>query len=116
MDQQPSSGDPLNTLEKNLVTQLSQVKKQLEKLEHNDLLEQETLPEVIELGSFAWEADVRSGNQAVKANLMRIYLKIKDCLIKLKKGTYGLCEKCHKNISLERLAVLPTASTCAVCF
>lgn len=115
MVQETPAENSFNTLEKNLILQLSQVKKQLEKLERNDLLEQETLPEVIELGSFAWEADVRAGNQAVKANLMKIYTKIKECLIKLKKGTYGFCERCHKAISFERLAVLPTANTCAVC-
>ncbi|OGE25661.1 hypothetical protein A3C26_01715 [Candidatus Daviesbacteria bacterium RIFCSPHIGHO2_02_FULL_39_12] len=79
MVQESAAGNPLKTLEKNLVSQLSQVKKQLEKLEHNDLLEQNTLPEVIELGSFSWEADVHSGNQAAgcsahSQHLCRLFL------------------------------------------
>ena len=44
--------------------------------------------------------------------------KLKDinsALEKIKKGKYGICEKCKKSISLERLKAFPTAKTCKKC-
>jgi DnaK suppressor protein len=34
---------------------------------------------------------------------------------KMKRDTYGVCEKCKKTISAERLKVFPTARTCKKC-
>jgi DnaK suppressor protein len=36
-------------------------------------------------------------------------------LEKIKKGTYGICEKCGQKISSERLKVLPEARFCIKC-
>lgn len=36
-------------------------------------------------------------------------------LEKIKKGTYGICEKCKKPISTQRLKVFPAAKTCRKC-
>jgi DnaK suppressor protein len=44
--------------------------------------------------------------------------KLRDlnlALEKIKKGNYGVCEKCKKSISLERLKAFPTAKTCKKC-
>lgn len=40
---------------------------------------------------------------------------INIALEKLKKGDYGKCEKCGKEILPERLKACPEARTCAVC-
>lgn len=40
---------------------------------------------------------------------------INEALEKIKKGTYGLCEKCGQAIPLERLKVIPEAKTCLKC-
>ena len=45
-------------------------------------------------------------------------LKLKrtnEALEKIKKGTYGKCEKCEKEISEERLEVVPEAKFCKGC-
>ncbi|MGD0577116.1 MAG: TraR/DksA C4-type zinc finger protein [Candidatus Staskawiczbacteria bacterium] len=45
-------------------------------------------------------------------------LKLKDvnmALEKIKNGTYGICEKCGKKITEERLFVCPEARTCLKC-
>lgn len=42
-------------------------------------------------------------------------LQIKKALRKIKKGNYGICEKCKKKISLKRLKILPEASLCKKC-
>jgi len=40
---------------------------------------------------------------------------IKDALIKIEKGTYGICEQCGKEINPERLEAIPTARLCRDC-
>ncbi len=40
---------------------------------------------------------------------------IEDALEKIIKGVYGQCEKCNKEISLERLNANPEARTCINC-
>ena len=45
-------------------------------------------------------------------------LKLKDvnmALEKIKNGTYGICEKCGKKITEERLLACPEAKTCLRC-
>jgi len=45
-------------------------------------------------------------------------LKLQDinqALGKIENGTYGLCQKCQKEIDPERLSALPEAKTCAEC-
>jgi len=45
-------------------------------------------------------------------------LKLRDvnsALEKIKKNKYGKCEKCQKEISIERLKVCPEATFCAKC-
>ena len=38
--------------------------------------------------------------------------EIERALLKVKKGTYGICEKCKKQIDLARLMAKPTAIYC----
>ncbi len=40
---------------------------------------------------------------------------IKDALIKIENGTYGICERCGKEINIERLEAIPTARLCRDC-
>jgi DnaK suppressor protein len=45
-------------------------------------------------------------------------LKLRDidlALEKIKKGTYGICENCKKEIPIERLRVSPEARICLDC-
>lgn len=45
-------------------------------------------------------------------------LKLQDinqALERIKKGKYGFCKKCKKEIDLERLKILPEAKTCVKC-
>lgn len=41
--------------------------------------------------------------------------KIEYALDRLKSGTYGICEDCPKQISIDRLKALPFASLCINC-
>ena len=45
-------------------------------------------------------------------------LRLKDinnALDKIKSNTYGICEKCKKEIELKRLKIVPEAKTCLKC-
>jgi RNA polymerase-binding transcription factor DksA len=41
--------------------------------------------------------------------------QINHALIKLENSVYGICEKCHGDISLERLDAIPFAANCKDC-
>jgi DnaK suppressor protein len=41
--------------------------------------------------------------------------EIEKALIKIKKGTYGICERCNKKIDANRLAVKASAIYCVSC-
>lgn len=41
--------------------------------------------------------------------------EIEKALVKIKKNTYGVCEKCSKNIALDRLSAKPSAIFCLNC-
>lgn len=45
----------------------------------------------------------------------KLLIDIEEALKKVENGTYGKCEKCGKDISLERLKVLPFAKLCIKC-
>ena len=42
--------------------------------------------------------------------------QIEVALVKLENDVYGICEKCHGNISPQRLDVIPFATQCKDCF
>jgi len=41
--------------------------------------------------------------------------KVNQALEKIEKGNYGICEKCKKEISIERLKAYPQAQLCIQC-
>ena len=40
---------------------------------------------------------------------------IDETLIKIKEGTYGICESCGKKITTKRLQILPLTTLCIEC-
>lgn len=55
--------------------------------------------------------NLRALEQRLEARLQSINLALQ----KIKRGTYGLCEKCGREIEIERLKTLPDAKTCKHC-
>ena len=45
----------------------------------------------------------------------QVLMDIDEALIKIEKGKYGKCEKCSKDISIERMKALPFAKKCIKC-
>lgn len=51
----------------------------------------------------------------VEFSLEKKLQDINLALEKIKRGKYGVCKKCKKSISIERLKVFPAAGTCRKC-
>lgn len=55
-------------------------------------------------------------NRLPVEHILEVKLKdIKDALKKIKKGTYGICERCGKKIPQNRLKIFPEARFCLKC-
>ena len=61
---------------------------------------------------YADEIEEFEGNTAILKELEVKYNEIKKALEKIKNGTYGICDKCGKEIPEARLDANPAASTC----
>lgn len=52
---------------------------------------------------------------ALKLEIDKTLIRIRKTLTRIKVGKYGVCEKCHKLIDTDRLAIDPTATHCINC-
>jgi RNA polymerase-binding transcription factor DksA len=95
-----------------LLRQEKEVEEELKQIDKDDPVLDSGLAESIEPGSASWMADVHSKTVALKENLSQMLGKTRLSLKNLKKGTYGICEKCGKPIEEERLLAYPTATLC----
>lgn len=53
--------------------------------------------------------------ETLKRELVDRLRKIEKALFRIKRGKYGICERCGKMIDTERLAANPTAHLCVKC-
>lgn len=65
-----------------------------------------------DLGSELYSVEM---NMALKVHEQSKLNDINKALNKFKTGTYGKCEKCNKEIPLERLEAMPSAKLCMSC-
>jgi DnaK suppressor protein len=64
------------------------------------------------------EADEVEEYEELLAIEQKLETKLRDinlALEKIKKGKYGICEKCKKEIEIERLKAIPEARFCSKC-
>lgn len=110
---------PRETIEKisrTLLKQQKSVEKQLQGIDDDDPITNKDLaPEASESGTDSWMAEVHGRLSTIKDDLTTLSKKISASLLKLKKGTYGKCESCGKQIEIARLEALPTATLCLSC-
>lgn len=57
----------------------------------------------------------REQDEAIESGMNSELDQIESALRKLEQGTYGLCERCGKEIAKERLEALPSALYCIQC-
>lgn len=89
---------------KNMEKQLSSMKNSLNFGDDIDSFEEE-----------ADEAEEYANYLGIKQVLDRQLLNIEDALDHIKKGDYGLCKKCKKEISIELLKIEPESTLCKKC-
>ena len=109
---------PLKTINniKNLLTrQQQEVEKNLKEVIKDDPAMNQSLAETHEPGTDSSIADSHTKSLVLGQQLKQAHTSIKVALLKIRKGTYGKCEKCGKQIEMGRLLAMPTAQYCLSC-
>lgn len=63
-------------------------------------------------GSATFEREL---DMTLEDNLRAQLADVRAALVRVKGGTYGVCERCSAEIPVERLEAVPTASLCIRC-
>lgn len=63
----------------------------------------------------ATEVELYSDNLPIEIALEKKLKDVMDALEKIESGKYGFCERCGKEIAMERLRVNHSARTCTQC-
>ena len=98
-----------------LSRQQKEVEKNLKEVKKDDPAMNQPLPESSEPGEDSSIADSHTKTLVLEAQLKKANTSIKEALLKIRKGTYGKCEKCGKQIGIGRLLAMPTAQYCLSC-
>lgn len=54
-------------------------------------------------------------NEAVRSEIDKLLIRVRQALTMIKMGRYGICSRCGKMIDVNRLAINPTAVYCVDC-
>ncbi len=92
------------------------LEKQIKELKKDDPF---TDPDHV-IDNAAVDTDVREqiGHEIVEAEIKELTKRLENivrALSKIKRGTYGKCDRCRKVIRIERLKLLPEARYCIDC-
>lgn len=104
----------LNNIKKILLRKQKEVEINLKEVKGDDPAIDD-IADVTEPGTASWIAEAHGRTVALGAELKNVGLSIRKALSKIRKGTYGKCEKCGKQIDPRRLLAMPTASLCLIC-
>lgn len=105
----------LNIIKRYLLRQKQEVEKNIQEVDEDDPAKSPALAESSEPGTDSHIADIHIKTVVLKDQLKGTSSSIKNALLKIRKGTYGKCEKCGKRIEIGRLLVIPTAQYCLSC-
>lgn len=105
----------INYIKNLLKKQQKQIEKNLKEVEEDDPAKSPVLAESSEPGTDAYIADIHTKTVVFREQLKKTGNSIKTALLKIRKGTYGKCEKCGKQIEVGRLLAMPIASYCVIC-
>lgn len=102
-------------IKNHLQRQEKEVDKNLKVVKEGDPATDRSLAESSEPGTDSYIADSHTKTMVIESKLKEAKTGIKTALLKIKKGTYGKCEKCKKQIEVGRLLAMPTAQFCMSC-
>jgi DnaK suppressor protein len=57
----------------------------------------------------------RDRDSAVESSLRALLAEVEQALLRLRHGTYGICDRCRRAISAQRLRAIPYATLCIEC-
>ncbi len=109
---------PKKTLEfikRYLLRQQKEVEMNLKGVSADDPAKSPALAESSEPGTDSYIADTHTRTVVLEQQLKSAKTSIATALVKIKKGTYGKCEKCNNQIQVGRLLAMPTAQYCVSC-
>ncbi|MCX6076157.1 MAG: conjugal transfer protein TraR [Campylobacterales bacterium] len=102
----------VESFERKLIGEKDRVKKSIEIL--RDELNVLALEDDIDDAEDMAELQIQNTkDQRILAHLKSELIEIEDALMRIKSGTYGVCQTTGREISLDRLNVNPTARTIA---
>ncbi len=108
--------DVLNQIKTHLESEKEKIEKTLNSLASQDPFSDPD--RLIDNAASDTEANEESSHERMEAlekELKSHLTEIKDALERIKKGSYGKCNNCHKMIDTDRLAIKPTAQFCVQC-
>ena len=109
----------INKFKTSLVNREKEIENELETMQKNDPFtvesESEGSRQIDELGDDVQEFEVHDTIESEERMLRNEQKEIKKALESIKKGTYGICEKCGEPIEKKRLELEPTTTLCAKC-
>lgn len=103
------------TFRNKLLKQQRELEKNIKNIEASDPVKVMGLAESSEPGTDSWLADAHGRAEALRQNLMNLLQSTKQALVNFKKGEFGKCKKCGKEVEFERLEAMPTATLCLSC-
>ncbi|MBA3733124.1 TraR/DksA C4-type zinc finger protein [Patescibacteria group bacterium] len=77
-----------------------------------EAVEGEAENDAAEVGDIAGSIEQYETNSSILIQLEKQLADVKSALEKIKSGTYGICEVCHKEIEEDRLEANPSSQTC----
>ncbi len=98
-----------------LLRQKKDLEKEISSVGKEDPLTSDDLVETSEPGTDSFFAEVHGKVTAIKQNLENLLSSTTTALMNLKKGKFGKCEVCGKQIEEERLKIIPTTTLCLSC-
>lgn len=111
-------GFPIKTIKyikRVLLRQQKEVEKNLKVVDKDDPAKGEGVVESSEPGTDSYIADTHTRIIVLKDQLKKTSGSIKNALVKIRKGTYGRCERCGNRIEIGRLLAMPTTPYCLSC-
>jgi RNA polymerase-binding protein DksA len=87
----------------------------LNEIKHQEFMAQEKSSTGNHLADVASDVTEQVTTLALRRHLESLLVEVERAIVRAEKGTYGLCERCGKPISEERLQAMPSATLCIEC-
>jgi RNA polymerase-binding protein DksA len=117
---QPRSRGRLEAYTRLLLEERKRLRQELSEMEEHQIkTEEKPLADASgyedDLVDVATETFEREKGLALESSVQGLLQMVEEALMKIRKGTYGICEGCRKPIDANRLRAIPYARLCIKC-